>query len=485
VTPYADYRLNAAPAGLAWHLSSVVYEIFLDRFASSGASRPLPWWAVPRAWNRPPDSTTRQPHRELYGGDLAGVEEHLDHIESLGANVLYLTPFFPGESNHRYDPSSYDCVDPLLGGDEALASLLGAAHARGFKVVGDLSLDHSGVGHEWFKAAQADSTSIERGFYLFDRSETHGYESWLGYKEMPRFDWRSPELRSRLELSVRRWLAFGLDGWRLGAAGSIGRHAGVDLNADVARLTRAQADDALLVGEYWNDVQPDLDGLGWHGVMSYGGFLRPVWWWLRHQSLGPEILDPFSSARAPLYGAADAADVMRAARAGSPWDASLHSWLLLESHDTPRFANVSGSRERHLVGVGLQMTTPGVPLVFAGAELGLGGAWGYDSRRTMPWDRRETWDAVLLDAYRRLIALRRSSDALARGGIRYVHATDDVLVYLRETRLERLLCLAARAPHEPVAVPFAELETLYGEDAVGGVLPSGGPAFHVWRIPIA
>jgi len=54
--------------------------------------------------------------------------------------------------------------------------------------------------------------------------------------------------------------------------------------------------------------------------------------------------------------------------------------------------------------------------------------------------------------------------------------------YLRETKGERLLCLASRAPHEPVSVPFRNLETLYGDDANDGVLPSHGPAFHVWRI---
>ena len=53
---------------------------------------------------------------------------------------------------------------------------------------------------------------------------------------------------------------------------------------------------------------------------------------------------------------------------------------------------------------------------------------------------------------------------------------------MRETRGERLLCLASRAPHDPVAVPFGRLETLFGEDARGGVLPADGPAFHIWRI---
>ena len=76
----------------------------------------------------------------------------------------------------------------------------------------------------------------------------------------------------------------------------------------------------------------------------------------------------------------------------------------------------------------------------------------------------------------------RSSDALARGGIRYLHVSDDAVAFLRESRAERLLCLAARAPHDPIITPYAELETLYGEDARDGVLPADGPAFHVWRI---
>ena len=78
--------------------------------------------------------------------------------------------------------------------------------------------------------------------------------------------------------------------------------------------------------------------------------------------------------------------------------------------------------------------------------------------------------------------LRRSCEALAHGGLRYVHVSAEAIAYLRETPGERLLCLAARAAHAPVTVPFAGLETLYGGDAAGGVLPADGPAFHVWRV---
>jgi alpha-glucosidase len=121
-------------------------------------------------------------------------------------------------------------------------------------------------------------------------------------------------------------------------------------------------------------------------------------------------------------------------------------------------------------------------MVFAGDELGLEGAWGEDGRRTMPWQSPETWDARLLETYRSLLRLRRTSDALARGGVRYVHASADAVAYLRESPSETLLCLAARAPHDPITTPFTELETLYGEDARDGVLPADGPAFHTWRV---
>ena len=137
------------------------------------------------------------------------------------------------------------------------------------------------------------------------------------------------------------------------------------------------------------------------------------------------------------------------------------------------------------------MTTPGVPMVFAGDELGLEGSWGEDARRTMPWDRPETWDTELLAAYRTLIGLRRSSAALARGGIRYAHVDADAIAYLRETRDERLLCLAVRAATDDVTLPLAALgcstlEPLHGGEAriADGtvVLPGDGPAFHVWRL---
>jgi alpha-glucosidase len=178
-------------------------------------------------------------------------------------------------------------------------------------------------------------------------------------------------------------------------------------------------------------------------------------------------------------------------RAGVPWSSVIHSWPLLGSHDTPRLATVIPSRDRRLVAIGLQMTMPGAPMLFAGDEIGVEGAWGEDGRRTMPWDRRDTWDEALLAEYRKLVALRRSQPALSDGGIRYVHVGPQAIAYLRETPGERLLCHAAREEHRPVRLPLHELgargaDTLYGgatlEHDGDLVLQGDGPAFHVWRL---
>jgi alpha-glucosidase len=466
--PDADDFVLGTDTGPDWHLGSVVYEIFPDRFATTGAGGDPPEWAVPRDWHQLPEGRAPETPYEWFGGDLPGIEAHLDHIERLGANVIYLTPIFPAGSTHRYDATTFEHVDPLLGGDEALVSLTRAAHQRGLRVISDLTTNHTGDKHEWF-------TGGERELYLFD--DTGDYEAWWGIKTLPKLNWRSPELRRRLQHVARKWLQppFELDGWRVDVANMSGRTHETDLNRDVApTLRRVLEEDSLLVAEHFHDYRPDFRG--WHGAMNYAGFSRPVWTWLR----GDQSLRYFElPVPMPRFGGAASAATMRAFRAGVPWNFVLHSWAILDSHDSPRFRTLAGSEERQLVGVGLQMTTPGVPMLFAGDELGMEGEWGEDARRTIQWDEPLP---PLYEEYRRLIALRRTHDALARGGLRYAYVDEDVIAYLRETPEQRLLCLASRAPHEPIRLPLRAEETLYGEDPEDDRFPADGPSFHVWRL---
>ena len=120
-----DFRLSAYAAPPSWLADASFYEIFPDRFAASGGSgRPTPDWAIPTEWHEPASATGPVGVRQLYGGDLAGVEAHLDHVTELGLSGLYLTPMFPAPSAHRYDADTFDHVDPLLGDDASACAVL-------------------------------------------------------------------------------------------------------------------------------------------------------------------------------------------------------------------------------------------------------------------------------------------------------------------------------------------------------------------------
>ena len=465
-----DFAIAVGDWGPAWHLESVVYEIFPDRFASSGAAgRRGPTGRSPASWDELP--TGRGPAdavralRRRPAGDRAAPRPHrvARREPDLPDAVL------PGELLAPLRRDHLRARRSAARRRRRAAVARAAAHARGIRIVGDLTLNHTGHRHEWFLAAQASPDAPERAFYYFDDSLPHGYESWLGHPTLPKLDWRSDELHERFGAVLRRYLELGLDGWRIDVANMVGRYRDLDLNREVSKWAREQIGDGLLIAEHGHDFRPDLGARGWHGVMNYSGFLRPLWTWLIRDDPDPEQQEQFWGipVGVPSLDGEPSVAALRRFRAGVPWESVIHSWNLLDSHDTARFRTIAGTRERHLVGVGLQMTLPGVPMLFAGDELGLEGAWGEDARRTMPWDAEET-----LGHGRSSSRCARSprcaarASALARGGIRYVHVSADAIAFLRETRGEQLLVLASRAAHEPITTPFRSLETLYGDDAL-------------------
>jgi alpha-glucosidase len=501
-----DFRLSVPPAPPEWARDAFVYQIFPDRFARSAAAdgRPVPGWASAAGWNDPVDATGPTVATQFYGGDLDGVAAHLDHVGDLGADTVYLTPFFPAESNHRYNATDFAAVDPLLGGDAALVRLSEAVHRRGMRLLGDLTTNHSGDTHQWFRTALADRGAVEREFYYFAGPDSDEYEAWLGYPTLPKFRFSSPELRRRLlegPTSIAgRWLEppFSLDGWRVDVGHMTGRRAADDFNADVTRALRrtlaATGRDPLLLAEHSFDASADLGGDGWHAVMDYATFTTPVRAWLRDPE-GEEHRHPGLPPLAPPMPAESAMATMREHVARRPWPATATSWSILASHDTARTRTIVGTAALHEVAAGLLFTMIGAPMVFAGDEIGLTGTFGEDARTPFPWDRPEAWDRPTLDAYRSLAALRRGSVALRRGGLRWVAADGDRLVFLREAPGERLLVAAARAVTGPLRVPVGLLGPA-GEapNVFGGApalvagrtsveVPGDGPTFQVWRLP--
>ena len=479
VTDAHDFRLTTYDAPPDWGRDGVVYQIFPDRFARSAAAdeRPVPAWALPAQWTDAPIHEGPDTPRQLYGGDLDGIVEHLDHLDALGVDTLYLTPVFPGESNHRYNASTFDGVDPLLGGDAAYRRLIDAAHARGLRVLGDLTSNHTGDTHEWFRRAAADPDSSERDFYYFGEDDDH--EGWKGHGTLPKLDHTNAEVRERMRSVVAQWLEFGLDGWRIDVANMSGRRADVDVAHEVARDIRRTATqarpDALVLAEHGHDATGDLDGDGWHGTMNYYGFSFPVWEWLRDPERSvPSFGLPVGIPRRD-GGAAVAA--MQDFTASFGWRAVTTSWNILGSHDSPRIRTTTGSAALQHVAAVLQFTLPGVPMVFAGDELGLEGVDGEDSRRTMPWQDRDSWDTTTLDVYAALARLRRDHVALRRGGLRWVRVAADDLAYLREHPDGSVLVRLARS-----GAPEAELAGITQTAELFAVGDAGGPHAVVSRV---
>lgn len=512
-----DFALVANPAPPAWLFDSVMYQIFPDRFARSAQAdaRPTPDWAIPANWDDPVDPVLPGRSQQFYGGDLDGIVEHLDHLVELGVNLLYLTPVFPAASNHRYDASSFDRVDPLLGGDDAFVRLVQAAHERGIRVIGDLTSNHSGDRHEWFQSAFGHPGAPEEDFYYFTNDDTTEYESWLGTPTLPKFNWASEELRRRFisgpDSVVAKWLKppFNTDGWRIDVANMTGRFGDIDLNAEVRQLLRQtmeQVDpDTILLAETTNDAASDLQGDGWHGAMTYPSFTRPLWGWLCEPTGEPYLTaegdqrtEPWFFGQPiggmPRYTAKQFADAVVRFTGSIPWRVRLGNMQALDTHDTGRFATHAAPGTIP-VAVGLSLTLPGVPVLFAGDEFGLVGVDGEMSRTPMPWGTEEEPDAAArLALYRELIRLRREHPVLGAGGLRWVHVDDAGLVFVRESADESVLVLASRGDVD-VSLPAeaipgaADAAALFGEAALaiaddGSVrLSAAGPAFAAWALP--
>ena len=459
-----DFRIHGDFATPHWVKESIMYQVFPDRFANSGSEKPTAEWMISCAWDTPVQGRGEQTSRQFYGGDLAGIESKLEHLLDLGATVLYLTPVFPAASNHRYDASSFDEVDPLLGGDAALISLIAAAHARGLRVVGDLTSNHTGAGHQWFTAAHNRPSSATGEYYYFNADNSQ-YEAWLGVPSLPKLNWNSAALRERFILDddavAVRWLKepFNLDGWRIDVGNMTGRHGADELNHEVARMLRRRIEQvrpgAMLLAESTSDASNDVPGDGWQGVVSYSNFTRPLWQWLAKDP-DPEAFGWFfglPQAGPVRIEAGDFVATHREMSAGYSWEVRLANANALDTHDTARAAShmIAGGQE---IAACAQFSFPGIPLVFAGDEFGLHGYNGEDSRTPMPWDHPEKWGSDLRPLYTQLATLRKAHRALVDGSLRFIHAEKDLLVYIREHESGSVLCLLSRADAPEIILDF-------------------------------
>jgi alpha-glucosidase len=493
-----DFQLVAFADNPVWIKSSVFYQIFPDRFARSGKVNIVPEWAHPREWDLLPRGRGKYTGQELYGGDLYGVSEHLDHITDLGVNGIYFTPLFPARSNHRYDATSFEVIDPILGGDAAFQALIKTAKKKGIRILGDLTSNHCGAGHTWLAKAKKDKKSKERSYFYWDKSIEWGYIGWFGLESLPKLNFSSKALRKVMyegkNSIVKKWISpkYGMAGWRIDVGNMTGVQGAENHHVEVMRGIRNAMHevnpDTWLVAENGDFMASDLDGLGWQGAMNYQGFMRPFWNWINRN---PEITGGFQGlpfAMPKINGKQLVASIQEF-NSSIPWRSLTASMMLLDSHDTARFRTVVlGDIAAHKTAMTMMLSYPGVPSIFAGDEIGLEGSWGEDARRTINWEDRSGWDVEFFAEVKKLVKLRKTQDALIHGGLRWVSVENDYIAYLRESKKQSILVLVSRgainATIDLSSYGYRVNRTLYGQEVTGEIfsIKSDSAVQGVWEL---
>ncbi len=341
--PEFQFRICPGFSTPDWAKGAVFYQIYVDRFANGDPTNDVldyeymyidqpvrkveDWSALPKAMDV----------RNFYGGDIQGVWDHLDYLQDLGVDVIYLNPIFVSPSNHKYDIQDYDYVDPHFGkivrddgdllpetgGENVHASryirrvtdrrnleasnkffvdFVKEVHRRGMKVILDGVFNHCGSFNKWMdaeriyedqpgyeKGAYVDRNSPFRDFFKFYDMQAWPYngeyDGWWGYKTLPKLNYeKSMRLRTYILHIGKKWVSppYNADGWRLDVAADLGQSEEFNHEfwQDFRRAVKEANPEAIILAEHYGDPSSWLGGDQWDTVMNYSAFMEPVTWFL-------------------------------------------------------------------------------------------------------------------------------------------------------------------------------------------------------------
>ncbi len=219
-------RIDEAPD---WLDSAVFYSVLIDRWHRGRHSPALPWAHA---------RTTPSGPGVFYGGDFAGLGEHLDHLVRLGVNGIVLTPVHPAPSPLRRAATNLLSVDTALGGEEGFRRLLDLAHARGLKVVVEAAITHLSARHPLFTRLVRDQARSDyadwfqvRRFPVSERAAS-SYAHLPGHPECPAIDLTREAPRRHVTRALNGLIKHGVDGLLL--------HGLSEAPADLWRHLRAR-----------------------------------------------------------------------------------------------------------------------------------------------------------------------------------------------------------------------------------------------------
>lgn len=171
-------------------------------------------------------------------GDLRGIIQKLDYLKELGITSIWICPIYKSPMvDNGYDISDYLDVAPEYGTMEDLKELIDKAEKLDIRIILDLVVNHTSDEHVWFQKALKDPNSKYRDYYIFKEAteEPNNWRSVFGGsvweklpdeevyyyhtfdKKQPDLNWENPELRQEIYKMIRKWLDFGIAGFRVDA----------------------------------------------------------------------------------------------------------------------------------------------------------------------------------------------------------------------------------------------------------------------------
>lgn len=390
---------------------------------------------------------------------LEKIHIWLDHIQSLGANALYLGPLFESTS-HGYDTADYYTVDRRLGTNATLANLSAEIHRRGMRLVLDGVFNHVGRDFRAFRDVQQNGQSSQyRDWFLnlrFDSRSPYGdpftYEGWNGHYNLVKLNLCNPQVRDHLFGAVRAWVEeFNIDGLRLDTADL--------LDPDFLRKLRTLC----------KNLRPDF----WlMGEVIHGDYRR----WAN-----PEMLDSVTSyeSHKGLFSSHVDKNYFEIAYSlnrqfgeqGIYKDMQLYSFA--DNHDVDRVVSCLNN-PAHLFPLHILLfTMPGIPSIYYGSEFGIRGRRvdGSDRELRPCLDlealKRTPPQPGLAEVIGRLAEIRAGSAALRKGNYHQLFVMHEQFGFLRNSGSEKIVVLV-NASGQPVSVRFSlpEIDEITMEDTL-------------------
>lgn len=429
-----------------------------------------------------------------HGGDLKGILDHIDYLDSLGVTAVWFTPVLendmPGGSYHGYATTDYYRIDPRLGTNTLYAVLVDSLHSRGIKTVMDMIFNHCGSEHPWHLDPPASdwfnmqddwqqtnyrlSTLTDPYASGYDRRLTT--DGWF-VREMPDLNQRQPQLMDYLIQNSIWWVEkAGIDAVRMDTYPYADWRA---MNRWI-RALKTQYPDFTIVGECW---LPDTGAeavwqKGAHsgataGIDSELPVVMDFGMVLKNRDMKPfrDQTDAWNGLNT-LYDhlALDFLypDPMRVLR-------------FLDNHDTERFVvSDPPSPEAWRQAMAFLLTVPGIPQIYYGTEILMSGTReGGDGniRKDMPGgfpgDSSSVFSGKHLSAecsdalaYLSTVARwRRTSDAVAHGSMKHFLPDNGVYLYERRSSYDQVIVIL-NGRDEEVTVPLGR----YAEVLVPGAV---------------